>query len=122
MTTKIKELEEEIEEEKVKMWNADLKRREDILRRLPQERFEGKDKFFDRMENVLIKVKLKRAELKGLKEGIEIGRQETLAEFFAKFDQYACIKDDKWYLDFKKQKLGELWLQKLQELKDDNQN
>ena len=29
-------------------------------------------------------------------------------EFFDKFDEYACIKDDKWYKDFKKEKLKEL--------------
>ncbi len=26
-------------------------------------------------------------------------------EFFDKFDEYACIKNDKWYLDFKQQSL-----------------
>lgn len=28
-------------------------------------------------------------------------------EIFDKFDQYACIKDDTWYKDFKKKELGE---------------
>lgn len=27
-------------------------------------------------------------------------------EIFDKFDKYACIKNDKWYLDLKQEKLG----------------
>ncbi len=37
-----------------------------------------------------------------LKEGYKL----ALKELFEKFDKYACIKNDKWYLDFKKEKLN----------------
>jgi hypothetical protein len=39
---------------------------------------------------------------------IEIGEiliKRTQEEIFDKFDKYSCIKNDKWYLDFKKEKL-----------------
>jgi hypothetical protein len=35
------------------------------------------------------------------------GRQEALKEVFDKFDKYACIKDDEWYLEFKERMLKE---------------
>ena len=31
------------------------------------------------------------------------GRKEVAKEIFDKFDKYACIKNDKWYLDYKKE-------------------
>lgn len=33
------------------------------------------------------------------------GKQEGFKQLFYKFDKYACIKNDKWYLEFKKEKL-----------------
>jgi len=37
------------------------------------------------------------------KKLIEIERREAQKEFFDKFDEYSCIKNDKWYLDYKKE-------------------
>lgn len=36
------------------------------------------------------------------------GRRQAYQELFAKFDKYACIKDETWYKDFKAQKLKEV--------------
>ena len=47
-------------------------------------------------------------------EGVDIAKKVYLKLIFNKFDEYACIhcclqqsiKDDKWYLDYKKQILN----------------
>jgi hypothetical protein len=36
------------------------------------------------------------------------GRRNAYEELFAKFDKYSCIKNDKWYSDFKEEKLREI--------------
>lgn len=36
---------------------------------------------------------------------IKSAEENILKEIFDKFDEYACIKNDKWYLDYKKEKL-----------------
>ena len=35
-------------------------------------------------------------------DAFEQGRKAQAKEIFDKFDEYACIKDDKWYKEFKK--------------------
>lgn len=35
------------------------------------------------------------------------GFKQGQKELFDKFDKYACIKNDKWYLDFKKERLND---------------
>ncbi len=37
---------------------------------------------------------------------IQKERKKALKEVFDKFDEYYCIKDNKWYLDYKKSKLN----------------
>lgn len=34
--------------------------------------------------------------------------KEWVKEFFEKFDEFACVKNDKWYKEYKKQKYQEL--------------
>lgn len=47
-----------------------------------------------------------------LRKIIELERKEAqkeiYLEIFEKFDEYSCIKNDKWYLDWKRQKLNEV--------------
>lgn len=37
----------------------------------------------------------------------DMGRKSAFREVFDKFDEYSCIKNDKWYLDYKEKVLGE---------------
>jgi len=43
----------------------------------------------------------------GWNDGFDKGRASALKEVFVKFDEFACIKNDKWYLDYKEAKLQE---------------
>lgn len=48
--------------------------------------------------------------LKERKQGLIQGAKMMKDELFKKFDEYACIKNDQWYLDFKQQLNN--WLEK----------
>lgn len=36
-------------------------------------------------------------------DGVSIAKKVYLKSIFDKFDEYACIKNDKWYLEYKKE-------------------
>ena len=70
------------------------------------------------LEMIENKIEVKEAQLKGFQDGyqegickstyplaFQRGKKEAFIELFKKFDEFACIKDDKWYLDFKADKL-----------------
>ena len=40
------------------------------------------------------------------KEDLLIYKEGILRKIFDKFDKYSCIKNDKWYKEFKAQELG----------------